>query len=680
MGPVRISHHSRRGKRCCLCVFLLSAPLFDGGRLGAQSPEVLLQKGLYEEAVRCDPRAAIAVYRDVLALESASRTIAARAHLRLGICHRLLGESEPAAEHFQIVEEGFASETEAAKLAHRYNEQAEREVAARFMPPDAFLFVEVIHAAKQVTGLAEIIRGTPFQNPVDHALFASREPSDGSSPVTTTEPTAQNAATPSPARGAAVAGPPRGWVKNAAAWLNTGFLSELSKVKALAFGVPAGADPASNHLAVLVPGDSDVLRGLIQGLTSTYLSPTRTLGEFRIYSTTWRFGEVHVAFGGDVILWGRPRKTVEQAVERYVTGGPSLATNPRFRRAQAVRPGTFLFAYASGAWVDALRGTRPRKERELFDRVSEISGLEATRPLAMTFATTAGEDTLRVAFHAWRDERALAVLWECLQTPTLGQASPLPLPADTLASLTLRTDPAGTRLECLFHEASRILQHLAPGQAGNLPATLDELRSHLLAEPARSFCESLRRVAVGVLPADEFPSLASLYLVLELRDADRGEEALRQVMVHGLHSLLKSRASREFHPGRLELSGESVPYHYVEPFPGTQLAYARRQDLFVVAFDPRVLARLLSGSGEPSNHPDASKVLSLRPRALLDASKARPGDPLMQLFRQIERLDLESVETPAHVRLELRIPRLTSTLRGVLNTIAGWRDDPPREK
>jgi hypothetical protein len=61
---------------------------------GQQSAEQLFKTGLYEEEVGGDLQKAIGIYQDLLKRFPASRDVAAKAQLHIGLCYEKLGTTE----------------------------------------------------------------------------------------------------------------------------------------------------------------------------------------------------------------------------------------------------------------------------------------------------------------------------------------------------------------------------------------------------------------------------------------------------------------------------------------------------------------------------------------------------------------------------------------------------------
>ena len=80
------------------------------------SPEVLLGRGLHQEEVEGNCKAAVETYQKVLQQKNAARNVAARAQLHLGSCQETLGNAESRKSFERVVQE-YADQKEVVTLA-----------------------------------------------------------------------------------------------------------------------------------------------------------------------------------------------------------------------------------------------------------------------------------------------------------------------------------------------------------------------------------------------------------------------------------------------------------------------------------------------------------------------------------------------------------------------------------
>jgi Tol biopolymer transport system component len=93
-------------------VLLISA----SAAIGQQTPEGLLQSGIYAEEVQGDLEGAIAIYRSILTDYPESRAVGARAQLHIGLCLEVLGLGE-AGQAYQRVVDDYSEHRDEVALA-----------------------------------------------------------------------------------------------------------------------------------------------------------------------------------------------------------------------------------------------------------------------------------------------------------------------------------------------------------------------------------------------------------------------------------------------------------------------------------------------------------------------------------------------------------------------------------
>jgi hypothetical protein len=642
----------------------------SGRDLWSQSAEVLLEQAFYLEVARCDPQRAMAVYRKVLDFKPRSERAAALAHLRLGVCCRLLGDDERAQDHFRTVCESYAGEADVVKAARHY---LRPQSPARFLPPEVLLYVELVNPAAQVGRLSELVKETPFQNPLDYTLSYLTAPAD----ETTGEIAGEN-----PDDGPREREPRRPEaVQRAAALLNKGFLNELRKIEGLAVAVPAGGDPDRDQLLVFLPGSSDVVRGLLTALLSVrqHANVVRSVPIYHFPPETAATRDTYLAFDGDVVLWGRPRQLVEEAVERYRGRGRSLAANAQFQRARSASSAGSVFSFSGKGWIDRLHldsGVEAVGKALELDR---IGALDAT----LTFLEPS--DSLLLTLRTGLDGELPSRFWSQLKTPPLDRGLMRAVPPDCWGFLALRLEDASERWANLGAIVASLARSVPEGEQEGLRAGLRKLNALFATEATAQLLGHLRGVVLGTLSGRDWPSPLSWFAVLECDDPERGEELLRSALSDALERLLWRQTRAELQAGDLEVDGVSHTVHFLPLVPGIRLSYLRLGDLFVISLSPEALKKAIRAAARPAAilaqetaarvpH-GARKVLFLR-RELLVRLFARGDRRLQEILGHLDHALLYTREGEGSMSLELRVPALTRTGRAILNTMAGWLATP----
>lgn len=651
--------------------------LAGAGSLRAQSPDLLLEEALWQELTQADPEKAMELYRVVLKLENAPKQILATANLRLGLCLWWRGAADEARAHFSTVVKQFPLQTDAVRVARRYLGQPVLDNPAVFMPADVLVYVELVAPRENVRGLSALLEGTPFQNPVDtYVASLARSPprGDASTPPATTTPPATR-------------------VPQQAAFFNEGFLREMELIEALAFAVPGGGNPEREFVAVLDPGESNILRGLVKlGLTISKAAPVSTTVDaamFRLGPVDDRDSkedpspdaddQLHLAFARDCLLLGRPRQLVEAAVERGAGRQPSLAEVELFRQAQAGRSGGIFFAYLGRERVvSQLRQDVKPGQQAVFDACVEVLGVSRFDALGVTLARDAARDTLQLEIGARIDTRDFP-LWEALAAPALRPELLRAVPTDALGYFATRLDNAPGRVSAAFRAAAPLLELIERHGEQEALELMSSLRSFLASPGATPFLEAIDGVVVGFSSAGEPTEPPPFFAVLQFVPRADSAQLLEGVVTALFQHFLRNLASREFKDVTVTEGGRSVVARVLEPLPGVFLYLRRltddlvfftqnRQDLFqaeaaLAAANLSPLPALTGGSG---------KLALVRPRRIVErlGSRLRADRGLRLLLGEIDRVVFLAREESDSVSWSIQVPEVTPATRAMLRQAA----------
>ena len=637
-----------------LTLFLLFAP---AALLPADAPELLLEEGFYLEAALADPEAAIRVYERVLASSPLPPRIAARAQLRLGLCLEILGRLDAAREQFEALASSPGAEAAAVKAARRRLGEATLNEPASFMPADVLFYTELVDPPERIQELAALLQGTPFENPVDYyATYIGRN-----DPIRR-EPPAQGAG--------------GGEVRQAAALFNEGFLRELRKVEGFAIAVLGDAESEREFIAVLFPGSSDIIRGFIRmALTisnATPLGQVRGVPIFETQEPAAKEGaapeQMCFALGREVILFGRPARLIEDAIERQASSSPSLAGAPAFREAMSSREGSLLFTYVGHERLLELlrREAKPEDRRDL-ELMETVLGTASLRSLSLTVSWMRSSDSLGLGMRA-RFASGLPALWSALRTPVSG-SGPIPaVPPGSPGYLALRLDRGRERWARLREALAPILDEL--GKRGD--HGLDPLLETIAEESGSRLLDALDALAIGIADAQSSEGTAKHFASLRL---DSQGPADRSALVEGALSAILGRVFRNRSSGVFEdivlpspAGGEPLLARFVEPAPGLRLYHAEIRGSVVIAAHPEILAFPGTGTApEPFAPAGAGKALFLRPAAW---GPAEPEGSARDLLRDVPRIWVTLREEGDAVVAVLQVPEFTSVARAVLRRIA----------
>jgi hypothetical protein len=491
----------------------------------------------------------------------------------------------------------------------------------------------------------------------------------------------------------------------ASAVLNEGFLRDLQKMDGLALGVPGERKSKEDFLLVILPGASNILRGLVQmELSRSNVPPVGIAHKLPVFRLAPRdrsehdgsFAQnpdalIHLAMGdalgGEVILLGRPRQLVEEAVERYATRAPSLADDPDFRRAQSARAGSLIFAYLDRQRAfEALRAEAPPADVSRLEGLREILGWDRLHAINFTLSTNAATDSLRFALRGRLEARGFDA-WEAFSTPPLDHALLRALPRASLAFLAVRPDSGPERWEALYRMGAKLIDILPQDDPGGAREKLGALHGVLTSAEARIFLEEMDGLVLELGPRIEEPWFASFALVCRFREPDRGQEALEAGLSVFFYKLLQNEASRHFTSETAVIEERQLNLRVLEPLPGLRFSSLRQGDLFIVSLSKPLLLEALKAceTATEAAFPlprGTAKALLLRPAAILKALGGAGGrtggpeipPPLRFVLEEVGEVLLSTREVGEHLSLELVLPQITASARAILTKLPELRE------
>ncbi len=651
---------------------LASAVLGGAPSVHAQNIESLLEEGFYREVALCDPRAALKAYTRALASADVSPSIEARLRLRIGICHDALGEEHQAREQFKIVANRHTADLKSVRAASRYLGSVVADDPSRFMPENVLFYLELVKPGDELVHLADALQGTPFENPVDSSRAQGSISSERDDTGGSTLPTSVN------------------WV---AAYLNRSFFREVAKIRGIAYGIPAGPGfDTDDHLGVASLGGSDVLPGIVTSVLTILRPPrvgyARGLPVYRLGSRNDPRDpdreSVHLAFGGDVLVWGRPRSLVEESIERFFSRGPSLASNATFRETTAQRPGALLFAYLDSSWLTALRERSSPENRLFLDGIRPVLDLDRLGPISARITSTGLTDSLSAMIDvSVRDEPAGA-FWTALSTPALDTGVLRPVPDRSVGFLALRLDRVADRWQTAKKAVLDVADVVGARHAAFLHGFAGGLSEQLESSPGKELVADLRSLVVGAIQTPIIAASQAFYIIAEFDDAEAGEKSVRDVLASlsrrftkRIDGVVRPQAEA-FQSALRKVDDVDYEIHWLEPLPVLRPAYVRIGARFVVSLSHARLADAVRAAsradpGIEKNLPSgASKVLYLRPETMLRMASLETvrEDVALLFLSHVKRALIYTRESADGLGIRLEIPELTPTLRAVLTSAA----------
>ena len=257
----------------------------------------LLQKGLYAEEVEGNMDSAIKTYGEVIKKTDAPRNHVAQALYRQGMCYLRIKDEQAARTAFEKLVNEYADQTEMVQKAQLALDDLMDFDPAALMPPGTLIYVELGSPGKQIETILNMLKGTPYENPL--AAIGN-----------------QNAANPNQKSAGDIVG----------ALLNPSMMAEFKKIRGSAIGITGIAQNHPPMIAVLYPGKSDALRGLIMAGLNMAGTPGEPIEGMQTLNIP---NELAVAYDDKVILIAQPAEQLKWCVRQYkgLTSEPTLASS-----------------------------------------------------------------------------------------------------------------------------------------------------------------------------------------------------------------------------------------------------------------------------------------------------------------------------------------------------------------
>ncbi|MCP4259513.1 MAG: tetratricopeptide repeat protein [Planctomycetes bacterium] len=277
-------------------VFLLAVGML-GSVTFAKSSGTLLQEGLYAEEVDGDLDAAIKIYDKIITDGSAQRSHIAQALYRQGMCY-LKKQNEPQAKIvFGRVVADYSDQTKVVNKVKPLLEELGNADPAALMPPETLIYVETGSPGRQIETILNMLKGTPFENPL--AVFSGDKSQKSPGDMM-------------------------------AALMNPAMMAEFKKIRGMGVGVTGVAQNEPPVIAVLFPGKSDALRGLILAALGMLGSPVEAIEGMQSVAFSGGGG---AAYDDTTVIIASPKAysqgQLTWCVKQYkgVTSKPTLASS-----------------------------------------------------------------------------------------------------------------------------------------------------------------------------------------------------------------------------------------------------------------------------------------------------------------------------------------------------------------
>ena len=275
------------------------------------SPAQLLQEADYAARIAEDYGKAVQLYQQVIDHAQISQTEEIQARLGLGLAWAELGRDEQARQTLQQLLDDHSDRPELANKIRTILADLIPLDPATLMPPDTVAYIELGSPGHQIETLLQWLQGTPFENPLA-AMGMNQQQSQS-----------QN----------------KNPADILAALLNPSMLAEMKKLRGIAVGVTSleGAfhGPGAPFVAVLQPGKSDAIRGILQAALAMAGQPDDPIEGMDTLKNIG--GQISAAYDDRIILLAMSRDQLSSSIHRYhgATSQPCLALdNPMFASLQ----------------------------------------------------------------------------------------------------------------------------------------------------------------------------------------------------------------------------------------------------------------------------------------------------------------------------------------------------------
>jgi len=401
-----------------ILIFLLAIGLFSTVAL-AKSAGVMLQEGLYAEEIEGDLDAAIKIYQQIIADPSANRSHVAQALYRQGMCYMKKKDEQQAKAVFQKLVQQYGDQKNLVEKVKPLLADLMNHDPATLMPPDTLAYVELGNPGRQIETILQMLKGTPFENPLA-AIGAGKGPGQvgtgGRSPA-----------------------------DMMAALLNPSMMAEFKKIRGMAVGITGIRQQNPPLIAVLYPGKSDALRGLILaglGMVGTPGEPIEGMQTLNIMNTTG------VAHDDEVIIIANPKERLTWCIKQYkgITNEPTLSSENKVfakirkedRQANAITvwvDGARTYSAVSGM----LEQMGQAEQLRVADGIADIKNIEDVITTILIEQAGIAVDT-GINFK----DNHNCLPYKMMQTPNLSKNGFMGIPSEAVAVASFALGEAGS--------------------------------------------------------------------------------------------------------------------------------------------------------------------------------------------------------------------------------------------
>ncbi len=392
----------------------------------AESVSTLLEDGLYTERTVGDLDAAIQIYKKVIAHGEAKADQKAQAQFRIGMCYMRKRQEAQAVEAFNTVIEKYPQQKELVAGAKLRLGRLISPNPAALMPPGTLVYAEIGSPGHQVEKILNMLKGTPLANPLA-VLGGGRQPMTAPSGTGPRHKTQADIIS---------------------ALLNPSMLAEFKKVRSMAVGLSGvdmgGAKPPP-FVAVLFPGESDALRGVLIAALLMAGEKAKPIEGMETVAMEQPVDMV-CAYDDNVMILAYPKEQLAWCIKQYkgISKEPSLATanksfgaltSAKARQSDAltvwVNPPA-VFAAVQKQFAGTSRGGHMVRQLRAIDAIFDFQNMEG----AVARLVIDEENPYVEATVAFKDGHE-CLAYDLVRTPHLSKAGFEAVPAQAVGIVSL---------------------------------------------------------------------------------------------------------------------------------------------------------------------------------------------------------------------------------------------------
>ncbi len=617
---------------------LLTAAAMIGNTVSAASTSELLQQGLYAEEVEGNIGAAIKTYEQVIKNSSAPGSHVAQALYRQGMCYLKLKDEPSAKAVLERLVTEYPGQTEIVEKARPVLDDLTNFDPATLMPAGTLVYVEFGSPGRQIETILTMLKGTPFENPL--AAIGDQQ--------------AANSGQKSP-----------GDIMGAL--LNPSMMAEFKKIRGMAVGITGFAQDHPAMVAVLYPGKSDALRGLILAGLGMVGTPGESIEGMQTVAI--RNAGAQVAYDDKVIIFAQPAGQLQWCVKQYkgLSSEPALASSnksfAKLSKSQRQKNVLTVWAKVDETYAQLLKMFPAGQVPPGILSANAIADFSNMDEIVHTKSIEANGFSDRTEIQFKDGHHCLA--YDLIRTPNISKVALEAVPAEAIAV------------------ASFALSHTDSAQAEKVRAKIQNVTG---LDVGKEIFANLEQVTIFAMPAETNTPVEKIPWRLGLALTSRNPEQTQQVL-GTLLGMAAFPGQKEAKPGQYRIASNPKQeiYCYVEQVNGITLVSLNRNviDASVAAIKNHKSICALGTLNGAVNRlaPTASKLLVvnaggalrlLRPLMKLTTQNEEQAAQLNTNFEQLARAaDLTIVDLRTEEQLNTFAVNSDLTGMPALNQVLG---------